>query len=70
MAQCVSLDHIDMSLSLSQRLCGLLMVWRVIENGLNGVGSRTRTMVDHLLGMKKSVGDQFCLVDRSGGVIW
>ena len=47
-----------MILSLNQRLCGPLMVYRVVENGLDSVGSRTRTVVDHLSGVKKNVGDQ------------
>ena len=59
-----------MVLSLSQRLCGLLIVYRVIENGLDGVGSRTRNVVDRILGMRRSMGDQLCLVGRSNGVIW
>ena len=59
-----------MTLSLSLSLCGLLTMYRFIENDLDGVGSRTQTMVDHLLGMKKSMGDQLCLVVMSGGEIW
>ena len=69
MVRSVSLDQIDMNLSLSHRLCGHSMMWRVIENGLDGVGSRTQNVVDHLLGMRKSMGDQLCLVGRSGGEI-
>ena len=54
----------DMSVNLNQRLCGLLMVWKVIENGLDDVGLMTRTVVVRLLGMRKSVRDQsylFCM---------
>ena len=46
------------------------MVWRFVENGLDGVGSKARIVVDRLLGARKSVGDQLCLVGRSGGEIW
>ena len=70
MVQCVNMAQIDMIMSPSQRLCGLMMVYRVIENGIDGVGSRTQTMVDRLLGVKKSVGDQLCLVGISHGEIW
>ena len=57
MVQCVDLAQIDMILSMNQRPCVLLMVQRVVKNGLNGVGSRTRTVMDHLSGMRKNVGD-------------
>ena len=59
-----------MILILNQRLCGLLMVYSVIEKGLDGVGSRTQTMVDHLSGMRKNLGDQLCLIFMSSGEIW
>ena len=59
-----------MILSLNQRLCGLLMVSRFIENGLEGVGSSTRTMLDRLSGVRKNVGDQLCLICMSSGEIW
>ena len=59
----------NMGLNLNQRLCGLLMVCKVIKNRLNGVGSMSRMVVVHLLGVRKSVGDQLCLVGRSSGEI-
>ena len=70
MVQCVDLAQIDMILSLNQMFCGLLMLCRVIKNGLDGVGSTTQTVVDHLSGVRKSVGDQLCLVGMLGGEIW
>ena len=57
--QYVDLAWIDTILSLNQRLCGLLMVYRVVKNGLDGVGSRTQT-----------VGDKLCLICMSSGEIW
>ena len=56
MVQCANLVQTDMGLNLNQRLCGLLMVWEVVENGLDDVGSTTRIVVVRLL----SVTDQFC----------
>ena len=41
MVQCADLVQIDMTLNLNQRLCGLLMVWKVIENGLDDVSLMT-----------------------------
>ena len=41
MVQYGGLVQIDMGLNLNQRLCGLLMVWKVIENGLDDVGLMT-----------------------------
>ena len=52
--------HTDTGMNLNQRLCGLLMVCEVIENRLDGVGSTFRMVVVHLLGVRKSVGDQLC----------
>ena len=63
--QCADLVQTDISLNLNQRLCGLLMVWKVIENGLDDVGLMTRTMVVCLLGMRKSVRDQLCQICMS-----
>ena len=60
MVQCANLVQTDMVLNLNQRLCGLLMVWEVVENGLDDVGLMTRIVVVHLLGMRKSVRDQLC----------
>ena len=60
MVLCVGLVQIDMGLHLIQRLCGLLMVWEFVENGLDGVGSMSRIVVVRLLGMRKSMGDQLC----------
>ena len=57
---CACLVQIDMGLNLNQRLCGLLMVCEVVENRLDGVSSMFRMVVVHLLGMRKSVGDQLC----------
>ena len=54
-----------MSLNLNQMLCGLLMVYKVIENGLDDVGLMTQTMVVRLLGVRKNVGDQSCLICMS-----
>ena len=47
-----------MGLNLNQRLCGLLMVWEIAENGVDDVDLMSRMVVVHLLGMRKSVGDQ------------
>ena len=58
--QCVGLVQTDMGLNLNQRLYGLLMVWEFINNGLDDVGLMTRTVVVHLLGVRKSVRDQLC----------
>ena len=60
MVQCADLVQIDMGLNLNQRLCGLLMVWEVIKNGLNNVGLMTQTEVVQLSGIRKSVRDQLC----------
>ena len=58
MVQCAGLVQTDMGLNLNQRLCGLLMVWEVIENGLDDVNLMTQTMMVFLLGVRKSVRDQ------------
>ena len=58
--QCADLVHTNMGLNLNQRLCVLLMVWKVIENGLDDVGLMTLSVVVSLLGMRKSVRDQVC----------
>ena len=50
----------DMGLNLNQRLCDLLMVLEVVENGLDDVSLMTRTVVVRLLGMRKSVRDKLC----------
>ena len=60
MVQCAGLVQTDMGLNLNQRLCGLLMVWEVIKNGLNDVSLMTRIVVVCLLGTRKSVRDQLC----------
>ena len=65
MVQCVGLVQTNMGLNLNQRLCGLLMAWKVVENGLDDVSLMTRTMVVHLLGMRKSVRDQSCQICMS-----
>ena len=65
MVQYAGLAEIGMILSLNQRLYGLLMVYRVVENSLDGVGARIRTVVGHLLGVRKNVGDQSCLICMS-----
>ena len=49
-----------MGLNLNQRLCGLLMVWEVIKNGLDDVGLMTQNVVVHLIGVRKSMRDQLC----------
>ena len=41
MVQCAGLVQTDMGLNLNQRLCGLLMVWEVVKNGLDDVGLMT-----------------------------
>ena len=41
MVQCADLVQNDMGLNLNQSLCGLLMVWKVVKNGLDDVGLRT-----------------------------
>ena len=68
--QCITMAQIYVILCLIQRLCDPLMVWRVVKVCLDDVGSRTQTVVDRLLGVKKSVGDKLCLVGISNGVIW
>ena len=60
MVMCGGMVQTDMGLNLNQRLCGLLMVCEVIENRLDGVGSMSRMVVVHLLGVRKSVRDQLC----------
>ena len=60
MVQCADLVQIDMGLNLNQMLYGLLMVWEVIENGLDDVGLMTQTMVVCLLGVRKSMRDKLC----------
>ena len=65
MVQWADLVQTDKGLNLNQRLCGLLMVWDVIENGLDDVGLMTQTMVVHLLGVRKSVRDQSCQICMS-----
>ena len=58
--QCAGLVQTDMGLNLNQRLCFLLMVWEITENGFVGVGLMYRMVVVRLLGVRKSVGDQLC----------
>ena len=70
MVQYVDLAQNGMIPSLNQRLCGILMVKRVIENGLDGVGSRTQTVVDRFSSVRKSMGDQLYLIGMSSGEIW
>ena len=60
MVRCGGLVQNDMGLNLNQRLCVLLMVWEVIENGVNDVGSMTQIVVVFLLGVRKSVSAQLC----------
>ena len=38
MVQYGGLVQIDMGLNLNQRLCGLLMVWEIAENGFDSAG--------------------------------
>ena len=54
-----------MGLNLNRRSCRLLMVLKFIENGLNVVGLMTQTVVVRLLGVRKNVGDQSCLICMS-----
>ena len=49
-----------MGLNLNQRLCGLLMVWEIAENGFDSASLMSRMVVVRLLGVRKSVGDQLC----------
>ena len=49
-----------MGMNLNQRLCVLLMVWEITENGFDGVGLMSRKVVVRLLGVRKSMGDQLC----------
>ena len=49
-----------MGLNLNQRLCGVLMVWEINKNGLDGVNSVFQIVVVPLLGVRRSMGDQFC----------
>ena len=60
MVQCAGLVQTDMVLNLNQRLCGLLMVWEIAENSFDGVGFMSQMVVVHLLGVRKSTGDQLC----------
>ena len=60
MVLCAGLVQTDMGLNLNERLCGFLMVWEVVENGLDDVSLMTQTVVVRLLGMRKSVRDQLC----------
>ena len=65
MVQCADLVQTDIGLNLNQRLCGLLMVCKVIKNGLDDVSLMTRTVVVHLLGVRKRVKDQSCQICMS-----
>ena len=58
MVSCADLVQNDMGLNLNQRLCGLLMEYKVINNGLDDVSLMTHTVVVRLLGVRKSVRDQ------------
>ena len=60
MVLCGGLVYTNMGMNMNQKLCGLLMVCEVVENRLDGVGSTFRMVVVHLLGVRKSVGDQLC----------
>ena len=60
MVQFAGMVQTDMGLNLNQRLCGLLMVWEITENGFDGVCLMSQMVVFHLLGVRKSVGDQLC----------
>ena len=62
MVQCADLVQTDMSMNLNQRLCGLLMVWKVVKNGLDDVSLMTCIVAVRLLGMRKSVRDQSCQI--------
>ena len=50
----------DMGLNMNQRLCSLLMVLEITANSFDDVILMSRMVVVHLLGMRKSVGDQLC----------
>ena len=60
MVQYANLVQTEMGLNLNQRLCGLLMVWEIIENGFDDISLMSQMVVVRLLGMRKSVGDQLC----------
>ena len=60
MVQYGGLVQTSMGLNMNQRLCGLLMVWEIAENGFNNVGLMSRMVVVRLLGVRKSVRDQLC----------
>ena len=62
MVQFAGLVQNNMGLNLNHRLCVLLMVCKVIENRLDDVGSMSRMVVVHLLGMRKIVEDQLCFL--------
>ena len=62
MVRCGGLVHTDMGMSQNQRLCGPLMVWEITENGFNGADRVFRMVMVCLLGMRKSVEDQLCLI--------
>ena len=60
MVQYGGIVQTGMGVNLNQRMCGLLMVWEIVENGLDDVSLMTQTVVVHLLGMRKSMRDQLC----------
>ena len=63
MVQCAVVGQIGMNLSHIQRLYGLMMVKKVVENDLDDGDLKTQTEVDRLLGVRKSMVDQWCLFD-------
>ena len=63
MVQCANVAQIGRNPSQNQRVYGLMMVRRVVKSGLDGDGRKARTEVDRLLGVRKSMVDQWCLFD-------
>ena len=62
MVRCEGLFQIDMGLNQNQRLCGPLTVWEITESSFDYVDQVFQMVVVRLLGMRKIVEDQLCLL--------
>ena len=62
MVGCGGLVQTDMGLNWNQRLCGPLIVWEINESGFDGADQVFQMVVVRLLGVRKIVEDQFCLL--------
>ena len=62
MVRCRGLVQTDMGLNQNQRLCGPLMVWEITKNSFDGTDQVFQMVVVHLLGMRKIMEDQLCLL--------